>query len=145
MPKLLLFAPCEKVIIDRDGLVSLITIVERLEVALPADLQLQPRTVVPTRWQTLAIWQFNPPENAQYEQMIQLVTEDGTIAGQGRPEIMESLIPGKTGTKIVSLIEQIPITEGAVTFKLLYRKINEQYWTQAATWEVTLVIVRKEP
>lgn len=62
MPKLLLFAPCERVVIDQtDHSVSLISLLTGItaSVPFPPDLPMPENTALPMRWYVLAVWKGN--------------------------------------------------------------------------------------
>jgi hypothetical protein len=92
MPTLLLFAPCEKVILDADGLVSLITIIEKLQVVIPTGIQLAHNTAIPMRWQLIAMWIVDNDEMGLYEQMADVAIEDGSIAMHTEPKTLERTV-----------------------------------------------------
>jgi len=81
MPKLLLFAPCEKVIVAQDGnTVSLITILQELTISVPPDVQIPADAKVPMQWYGFSLWQKQPgDEGKRYEQQIELADPDEGI------------------------------------------------------------------
>src|SRR5882724_3495333 len=81
MPTLLLFAPCEKVIIAHDNkTVSLITVLQDIVMAFPASLQMPETIAVSLRWCWFAMWQKQAEdEGKRYEQEINLCAPDGTV------------------------------------------------------------------
>ena len=144
MPRLLIFAACEKVIIDTEGLVSLIDVIEKVEAKIPREVQLPPGTQVPLRWETISVWSLDETEAGLYEQMTEMVTYDGAVPMHTEPKTLESHIPGsKTGVKIASTLSAIPITEGRLELRLSYRKIGDPEWTVAATYPVEVTLVRQ--
>ncbi|MBZ5625232.1 MAG: hypothetical protein LAQ69_42005 [Acidobacteriia bacterium] len=144
MPEPILFAPCEKVILDTDGLVSLITVIERLEVTVPPGIQLPPNAAIPQRWQSLAIWRLEESEAGQYEQMTDLIVPDGSVAMHTEPMALKPTTPGRaTGAKIISTLTLVPLTDGPLRLRLFYRRIGEQEWTPAAAYPVDVVLIRK--
>ncbi|SPF54287.1 hypothetical protein SBA4_6290010 [Candidatus Sulfopaludibacter sp. SbA4] len=144
MPRLLLFAPCEKIDLDETtGLVSLIHLVEKLEVTLPAALQIPPHSVAPMHWQSLAVWQVDRSEFGQYEQMANLVLEDGTVAANSEPKKLEPTLPGTTGVKIIATLSVVPITDKPFLLRLSYRKIGAPEWMPAAEYPVEVLLVRQ--
>lgn len=145
MLRLLLFAPCEKVILDSEGLASIISIIENLEVTVPKSVQLPSQAAVPMNWQTISIWQLDQSENGKYEQMSELIIEDGTVAAHTEPIVIRSQVQqtaSSPGAKIVSRNNKIPITDGPLTLKLLYRKIGDSSWQEAATYPISITVVR---
>lgn len=146
MPRLLLFAACESVQIDPDGLVSLITIIEKLEVTVPAAFQIPPRTSIPQRWQSIAIWMMEPSEEGQYEQREDLVIMEGQnefVAAHTEPTPMVKTRPESTGVKVISTQTTVPVIHGLISLRLFYRRIGEQQWIQAAEYPIDVIIVRK--
>ncbi len=58
MPKLLLFAPCEKVIVDGpSNQVTLISIMQHVRYRAMANIQMPQNAVMPMQWNVLAVWQ----------------------------------------------------------------------------------------
>lgn len=143
MPEPVLFAACASVVIDSEGLVSLNTLIERLEVTVPSGIQLPPNAAIAQSWQAIAIWRLEDAEIGQYEQMTDLVFPDGSVAMHTEPRTIESSIRERTGARIVSTLTMVPITEGSLRLRLSYRRIGEQPWTQVATYPVDVVLVRQ--
>lgn len=81
MPKLLLFAPCEKVITDHDSnTVSLITIMQDLAVSVPPNVQLPEKARAAIQWCGFTMWQRQPGEEGKrFEQEIELCGPDGEV------------------------------------------------------------------
>lgn len=79
MPKLLVFAPCERVIEDKDGNnISLISIMQGVSVIVPRDrLPLAVSTVGPQSWYVFAMWQREPDERVGFETKAVLLAPDG--------------------------------------------------------------------
>jgi hypothetical protein len=61
MPKLILFAPCEKIVVDQiDNTTSLISLLEALQVADIPDIErdkIPDDASIPVNWSLLALWQ----------------------------------------------------------------------------------------
>jgi hypothetical protein len=140
MPKLLTFAACQKAILDTEGLVSLIQIIEGIEINVPKDLP--PRTAVPARLETISVWSLEEGETGLYEQMIEAVLEDGVLAMHTEPRTLESS-PGRFGAKIISVITAVPVTEGRLEFRLSYRRTGDPQWTLVAAYPVRMTVVRQ--
>ena len=145
MPVLLIFTACEKVIIDRNELISLISIIEKLEVTLPAGLQIPPHSAFPMRWQSFSMWSMDRSEVGQYEQKTDvLVVESGDIAMHTEPIRLESTTAGpRPGAKIISALAAVPIVNGLLHLRLFYRRIGEEQWTHAATFPIEVVVTQQ--
>jgi len=61
MPKLIMFTACEKVIIDRRELPSLINIFQRMQIQL-LDAPMPENAVSPVRWDVFSLWQHTKDE-----------------------------------------------------------------------------------
>lgn len=85
MPKLLMFAPCEKVIVDKQSNnVSLIAVLQDLQLRLP-DVPIPAKVTVPIRWHIFSMWLREPgDENRRYEQSCELVAPVGAVLARTR-------------------------------------------------------------
>jgi hypothetical protein len=79
MPTLAILAACERVIIDRVGLPSLINIFQRMNVH-PVPERIPENAVSPISWAIFVLWQHTEDElNKEFIQNVQVVTPDGRI------------------------------------------------------------------
>lgn len=77
MPKLMILAACEKVIIDRNFLPSLINIFQRMNIQLQAA-PLPEKAVSPARWSVFTLWQHIPEEkDIEYTQHLEVISPNG--------------------------------------------------------------------
>ena len=78
MPKLLLFVPCQKVLIDQDNTISTVSIIQ--EMWLEAGATVPPDFQAAVRWDVVTLW-FRLPEDdgRTFEQVVMLLTSDGTM------------------------------------------------------------------
>ena len=83
MPKLLTFAPCEKVLIDQNNNPSMISIFQELHVEVtPADLP--EGSAIPIRWDVFTLWLREVSDaGKRFEQVCELLTPDGKKAAGG--------------------------------------------------------------
>lgn len=84
MPRLLLFAPCQRAIIDRtDTSVSLIAVMNSIT-AESFEPNLSPDAVGVLLWAAVTIWEQTPgDEDRTFEQRVQIVRPDGEAVGEG--------------------------------------------------------------
>ena len=61
MPKMVILAVCEKVLVERSGLPSLINVFQRMNIQLQ-DAPLPENAISPTRWSIFTLWQHEPHE-----------------------------------------------------------------------------------
>lgn len=85
MPRLLLFSPCRKVIIDRDDdTVSLVSLLHGFNVNPVADQseQIPKDAVIPFEWGIVTAWLRTPyDEGKQFEQRIEVVLPNSQVIG----------------------------------------------------------------
>ncbi len=76
MPKLLVFAPCEKVIISQDeNTPTLIAILSDISGVYKADQKLEAGTLAPLRWSVFTMWSQEPTDDGKVFQLnIRLVS-----------------------------------------------------------------------
>jgi len=95
MPRLLLFAPFQRVLVDRnDNTISFIQLLEGFEAPL-ADLpaqQLAEGVTIPMAWGSCAVWLQQPEdEGRRYEQRVSVVRPDGVVALEAQVEFAMTL------------------------------------------------------
>ena len=79
MPRLLAYLPCEKIIIDSDNNVSLISVLQDLKVQVPeAGPVPGPAVTAAMKWQILTMWLIDPGDVGKfYEEKVALFDPDG--------------------------------------------------------------------
>lgn len=79
MPRLLLFAPCERVITDEQGNVSLIVLLSAIRIGLNLA-EIPQKAVIPMRWDIITMWWRSPEDSgAKFEQHVELVSPDEKV------------------------------------------------------------------
>jgi len=80
--KLLILAPCDKVIIDKLGNPSLISIIQNLNVEVPADNPVPSNAVVPREWYIFSHWLVADEEiGREFVQRTVIVLPSGDVFG----------------------------------------------------------------
>ncbi len=81
MPRLILFAACEKLIVDQVNVLSLISLMQEINIQIPADAVLPPEVkLAPMTWTILSIWeQESGDQDKEFEQRIAITLESGEI------------------------------------------------------------------
>lgn len=78
MAKLLVFVPCEKIILDDQGNASLIVLFHSLD-ARGTTGDIPKNAVTPKEWAIFTMWQWLPEERGkEFSQIIQILWPDGT-------------------------------------------------------------------
>ena len=84
MPRLLLFAPCERALIDRaTNSLSMIALIEGLTVELPESVNPPARALGPMQWTIVTLWAAEP-DPQRYEQKVELFAPDGALVIESR-------------------------------------------------------------
>jgi hypothetical protein len=80
MPRLKIFAACEKIIVDQDtNSCSLICLIEGITLSIPPNSTHRLNIGAPLHWELMSLW-FSEPgdERYRFEQRIQVFAPDGT-------------------------------------------------------------------
>jgi hypothetical protein len=82
MPKLILLAAAQRVIIDpEDNSASLIAMIEEITVPVPPSGLIEDMTAAGLPWALFALWQREPgDEETAYEQRVRLIAPDKSVA-----------------------------------------------------------------
>jgi hypothetical protein len=114
LPRLLLFAACEKVLIDQDNNASLISLIQDLKVEIPETVDLPTSSagglpVVAMRWTALAMWlRTETDTDKEYEQRIDLIDPTGRTTGRASRTTF-SFPEGKTTARNISVVLGFPV------------------------------------
>jgi hypothetical protein len=139
MPKLLIFAPCEKVIVAQNNTISLITILERLTVQIPKDKPAPPDTVFPMKWSILTLWQRQEgDEGREFEEKCEL------LSGEGKSLISASIrfkFVGEAHSRVIMEIVGFPLQLGQCEIKMYLRDTDAtSEWREVADYPVRLQV-----
>jgi hypothetical protein len=127
MPKLVVFAPCERVIFGQgDNTASLIVLVQRMDFQVPTDQPLPERAGAFARLAIFSQWHRVPEDSEKvFEQKL-------TLGMEGEKLILEAVTEFKMLQRVNRLVGQIPILPlvkpGEYSFKLFIREKGEQVW-----------------
>jgi hypothetical protein len=124
MPKLLLFVPCEKVIIAQDSnTLSLITILQELTINVPPDVQIPENAQVPMNWCALSLWhQQSGDEEKSYEQRVELCGPEGKVLTSATSQMKIS----SASHRVIAFFTGFPVGQfGQHTLKLYLREDKE--------------------
>jgi hypothetical protein len=118
MPKLTILAACEKFIIDRAELPSLINIFQNLDVQL-ANEAIPEHAITPLKWSVFTLWQHTLEElDVEFIQHLEVIAPNGKkfIASSTRFKVTS---PRGLQTKIGYELQALPISnEGVFTVRV---------------------------
>ena len=147
MPKLLLFAPCERVAFgQQDNLACLIAILQGFEVSVisgalekqteESGAQSTPEISLPIRWTIFTMWRLDKAERGKiFEQACQLITPSGKIS---LDQVIEFGHDPKEFQRNTMQVFGFPaFEEGEYTLKLLIGERGKQR-KEEATYPLTV-------
>jgi len=138
MPKLLLFAPCEKLLIDEQThTVSLIVVLQEIHYKVPPGAQIQPNALLPMNWSVISLWHEEEPQDSgvEFEQRLVLENSAGTTLFANEVKWKFE----KPSHRIVGNVPGIPIGSRRLTLRLFYRVAMSRDWHEIATFPLELM------
>jgi hypothetical protein len=138
MPRLVLFAACEKAIIDQNtNVLSLMSLLQDINVQLPPGITPPPNTAIPMSWTIVSVWQQAPADQGKtFEQRCTLVTQSGAT-------LMETPVAGfETKTEFHRVINQVmglhinPV--GSRLVKCFMREKSSAHWAETGTYPISI-------
>ena len=138
MPKLLIFAACEKVILDQKNVISLMSLLQEVTAELPAGVSIVPQTAsAPWQWTIVSIWEkFRSDQGKTFEQRSAFVTNTGV-----------KLLETPTATfefkgdyhRIISQIAVMPIgISGKHLIKAFLRENGSTQWEEVGVYPLEI-------
>jgi hypothetical protein len=80
MPKLLSFLPCLKGLVDRDGLLTVVSVLEFVTISV--DGPIAKNAGVRLQWQLASIWRVEEKDHGtEVEQAVEILMPDGALLG----------------------------------------------------------------
>lgn len=146
MPRLLIFAPCESVIVSLEGSISLITVFEGLNVSFPEEeyTNLPDDSFLPMTWNVLSKWIRDDNEEPHlWEQRIQVTMPDGRVP----TDITTAFdLVANSGMHNIVRIDGFAIKPaGQVNLTLSLRKAGEEApWQEITSYPMNLQNVPPE-
>lgn len=138
MPKLLLFAPCEKVIVANDNTISLLTIFEEMQINIPLaeEEKLPVNAQIPLKWFIFCLWQAEADEQKTiFEQLVE-VTLPGDKAITGETTKIEFEKPHH---RVITQLLVFPVTpSGLATISVKLRALPNENWDPIATYPLLI-------
>lgn len=125
MPKLLIFAPCEKIIIDDQGNATLIVIMQNVSVSVSEGSELPRDAVTPKEWAVFTLWQPMPEDAGQkFVQVLQALMPDRSEFKRG--ELSFEMQENKTQQNRINIVG-FPIGQpGQITVNMWLEVDSEQ-------------------
>src|SRR5260370_10196220 len=146
--KLLVFAPCEKVIIDHKGNPSLISLMQKITVQIPAgDLEkLPPTAMAPMTWYVFTHWLIEENEmGREFVQRVDVVLPNKEVlAGKGSSITFKPTDPAKNIMQNNVTLMGLPVgRSGPITVNLWVEE-NGAAITEVHTYPLIVDLVTEE-
>jgi hypothetical protein len=85
MPNLMLFTICDRVIIDENGVASLIGLFNQIHSVVAVGTEVPASAVAPKEWFTFCIWGWEEKDgDKEFQQIFELTYPDGTQFSEAR-------------------------------------------------------------
>lgn len=139
MLRLLLFVPCEKVIVAENGQTSAVGIIETIRVQMDAADPVPSDALIPFRWGFLTLWSRDESINepTRYQSQIRILRPDGSDAGFQAESEFEVTVNFKNFRQHNDQIPVFPAgQEGRYELKLFLRKAGEEEWEQRGLFPI---------
>src|SRR5260370_21012886 len=139
MIRLLLFVPCEKVILAEGGQTSMIGVIEMVRVNV-GNTPLPPDALIPFKWSFLTLW-YRDEDVEQpilYQEQIRLIRPDGTeaaFAGDAEFEVNNQFRNFRQYGDVPVLPAGM---EGEYLLKLSLRRSGEEQWQEGSTFPIVI-------
>ncbi|HUN56479.1 MAG TPA: hypothetical protein VMU41_00050 [Candidatus Binataceae bacterium] len=136
MPKLLLFVPCDKVIVDETThSISIVDVLQELHYKLPPGVSVQPKSLLPVKWAALSLWQEEEPADSglEFEQRLSVENQSGDVLLLNETKWKFE----KPNHRIVANAMGLPVARRLV-LKLSYRVIGMPNWLPAGSFPIEL-------
>ncbi len=138
MPKLLLFAPCEKVLVDETSKsVSLIIVLQEIHYKLPPGTTLQPNAAISMNWSVISLWQQEEPADFGIEFEQRLVVENSAGVTIMASESKWTFAADRNH-RIVANVPLVPLGSRKLVLKLFYRVASSRDWLRVAEFPIEL-------
>ena len=144
MLELLIFAPCERAILGDDDLVSMVVILEAIN--LETSIDFPANAVFPMTWAVVSMWSRTEEvqDSLTYEQRVDVIRPDGVLAGSTSTEF--TVTNSYHNYRNISKFTNFPVgVTGDSIIKLFLREAGENNeWREMAKYPVKINHIRKE-
>ena len=139
MPKLIIFAACEKVIVDStDNTISLMTLLGDIQVWVIPGTPVPKGTEAPMHWAAFALWQRDSDDEGKtYQSRCALISASGDL-------LVESVAPAFEMTRVghnnTHKFSSFPVWEsGKCWLKLWLREAEGTQWAEVASYPIGVI------
>jgi hypothetical protein len=137
MPKLVLYAACEKIIIDQNNLISLMSLLQDINVQVRPGIIVPVAASAPMQWTIVSIWQQQTEDQGKtFEQRSGFVSNSGQTLLETPIAVFELKTPIH---RIVSQIVGMPVgIEGKHSIMGWLREKGATEWTEVGSYPIEI-------
>lgn len=138
MPKLLLFAACQKAIVEQQtNVLSLLSLIQHINVQVPVGATVPENAAIPMDWVAVSIWEQEHQDRGKtFEQRCLLVTGDNRVRLETLPAVFEFK---DQQHRVLNQIAGLPIgTAGRHSLKCQIREQGQADWIDSGTYPITI-------
>jgi hypothetical protein len=139
MPRLLLFVPCEKALIEaRNNTLSLISVLSEVRFQRAANEDIPLNAAVPLQWMVVSVWERNADDQTNdFQQLVQLHSPSNRL-------LLENRSSWRFGNqrfhRVLSQLLAFPIGEtGNLTLSISLRSTSSNDWTKVESYPLELI------
>jgi len=139
MMKLMLFAPCEKLIIGKDNHSSLITVLEHIQLDIKAGAEIPNDAAAPYRWTVISLFHrdFEIDKPTDYETKVELISPSGK-ANMGGTTVFNVTNEHYNFRNLLDF-PVMPVEAGIHKLMLYLKKMEEENWEQVGEYPIRVV------
>jgi len=138
MPKLVLFAPCEKAIIEQgSNTFSLISILQDLNVPIPAGQTVPKDAFGFQRWYIVALWhRESGDEGKRFQQRVTVTDPNGQVPLESVAEFEMA----KRFHRAIIKVDGFPVSvPGDHSLGIAIREVKQDEWIQIASFPLRVI------
>lgn len=143
MPKLLLFAPCERVIIDDQGSATLVIILHKIAVFNPKIEELPKDAVAPKEWVVFTLWEPMAEDiGKEFVQVLQTILPDGSEFKKS--EMRFRFQEGKRQQNRM-LIQGMPVGQDGKLALNTWLEVDSRQVGEVNSYDLTITYSKEDP
>ncbi len=136
MPELLALLPCEKVIIDQQNNPTIVNVLEKIHVHVPAGHSVPGSVITPKEWAVFTLWRRSEEEaGRKFEQHIEVLLPNESVAIRANA----SFTFNDTMHRLVSLMLGFPVGQQGACVIRTWLEAEGRRTTQVFTYVVEVI------
>jgi hypothetical protein len=140
MPRLLIAAPCQKAILDKDeGLISLIAIVNGAKVQFADDQPVADDAAIASNWAFLTTWRIEDgDESKRFEQRLEVISPSGKVRQTAQMD-WQFGANSKNHNNVLRGNMTFVSEQGTQIIRISWRESGQEEWIRAFDYPFEIV------